>query len=61
VFVIVAPSVVSATIGVELIVACLYGSSGTFGEFANGYVRVESSFVVHDGVGKALVWHSATP
>ena len=31
------------------------GSSDTLGEFANGYDQVESEFVVHDGVGIALL------
>ena len=31
------------------------GSSDALGEFANGYDRVESGFVVRDGVGIALL------
>ena len=31
------------------------GSSDALGEFANGYDKVESGFVVHDGVGIALL------
>ena len=44
VFVIVAPSVVSAIGGVELIITCLDGLSDTLGELANGHVRVKSRF-----------------
>ena len=52
---------VSATGGVELIVTCLDGLSDALDELANGHVRAESGFVVRDGVGKALMWHSAAP
>ena len=52
---IVAPSVVFATGGVELIVTCLDGSSDTLGELANGHVQVKSRYIVHDGVGIALM------
>ena len=31
------------------------GSSDALGEFANGYDRVESGSIVHDGVGIALL------
>ena len=31
------------------------GSSDALGEFANGYDRVESGSVVHDGLGIALL------
>ena len=58
---IVPPSVVFATEGVELIIPCLDGSSDAFGELANGYVRVDSGSIVRDGVGKALVWYSVAP
>ena len=61
VFMIVAPSTVSTTRGVELIVPCLDGSSDALGELTNGYVRAESGSVVRDRVGKALVWHFAAP
>ena len=38
-------------------VACLdhSGSSDALGELANGYDRVESGSIVHDGVGIALL------
>ena len=34
------------------------GSSDVLGEFANGYDRAESGFVVHDGVDIALMLYS---
>ena len=61
VFVIVTPSAVFATGGIELIVTRLDGLSDVLSELANGYVRVESGSVVHDGVSIALMWHSTTP
>ena len=61
IFVIVAPSVVSATEGVELIVPCLDGSSDVFDELANGYVRAKSGSNIRDRVDKALMWHSTAP
>ena len=61
VFVIVAPSMVFATEGAELIAPHLDGSSDAFGELTNRHVRVESRSVVHDGVGIALMWPSIAP
>ena len=61
IFVIVAPSAVSATGGVDLIVTYLDGSSDALGELPNGHVRVESKSIIHDRVGIALMWHSTTP
>ena len=56
---IIAPSTVSATGGVELM--SLASMSDTLGELANGHVRVESRSVVCDGVSIALMWHSTAP
>ena len=61
VFVIVAPSTVFITRGVELIITRLDGSSDVLSELANGHVRTEPGSVTCDRVGKALVWHSAAP
>ena len=46
VFMIVAPSVVSATGGVELTSLALDSSSDALGELANGHVRVESGSII---------------
>jgi hypothetical protein len=59
--VIVTPSAVSVTRAVELIVTCLDGLSDALSELINGHVRAESSFVIRDRAGKALMWHSAAP
>ena len=61
IFVIVAPSVVSATRGVELTPLVPMARVASFGELANGYVRVESRSVVRDGVDVAVMWHSTSP
>ena len=55
IFMIITPSVVFVTRGVELTSLASDGSSVVLGELANGYARVESEFVIHNKVGIALI------
>ena len=57
----VTPSMVSTTGGVELTPLASMAQVAGFGELANRHVRVESRFIVRDGVGIALMWHSTAP
>ena len=60
IFVIVAPSMVSATEGVEL-ASLASMARDTLGEVANGDVRTETSSDACDGIDKALGGHSIVP